>query len=75
MVAKPDRAAGKKARYATIDVEYETTGSKLTMSSRGGQESWTLREIRWITKNMLNIEAVFGSGEVMQVREDREFCE
>jgi hypothetical protein len=55
MVAKPNRAAGKKARYATVDAAFESKGSKLTLSSRGGEEVWTLSEIRWITKNMLNI--------------------
>jgi hypothetical protein len=55
MVAKPNRALKQKAKYATVDVEYECKGSKVTLSSRGGEESWTLKEIRWITKNMLNI--------------------
>lgn len=60
MVERPNRAAKIKAKYARVQAEYEPKGSKLRLTSRGGEECWTLKEIRWITKNMLNIEAVFG---------------
>lgn len=55
MVAGPNRAAKVRAKYAKVEVEYEPKESRLRLASRGGEEYWTLKEIRWITKNMLNI--------------------
>jgi hypothetical protein len=60
MVVKPDKAKGQKAKYEEVDVEYYYRTSKISWTNKHKlTESKTLKEIKWITKNMINIELVF----------------
>jgi len=56
MVVKPDKVKGQKAKYEDVNIEYFLKTSKVTFTNKNKAiESGTLREVKWITKNMINI--------------------
>ena len=61
MIIKPNKEKGQKAKYEEVDVNYYVKTSKITITNRHkAVQSKTLKEIRWITKNMMNLEIIFG---------------
>ena len=59
MIVKPDKVKGQKAKYEDVTIEYFLNTSKITMTNKNkAVESGTLKEVKWITKNMMNIELV-----------------
>ena len=56
MIIKPNKEKGQKAKYEEVDVNYYVKTSKITITNRHkAVQSKTLKEIRWITKNMMNL--------------------
>lgn len=71
MIIKPNKVTGQKAKYEDVDVEYFYKTSKITFTNKHkASESKTVKEIRWITKNMMNIEVVFreGGSKILKIR-------
>jgi len=63
MIIKPDKLKGQKAKYEDVEVQYFNQTSKITLTNKHKVvEGKTLKEVRWITKNMLNIELIFQEG-------------
>lgn len=59
MIVKPDKVKGLKAKYEDVTVEYFLNTSKITFTNKNkAVESGTLKEVKWITKNMINIELI-----------------
>ncbi len=59
MIVKPDKIKGQKAKYEDVMIEYFLNTSKITLTNKNkAVESGTLKEVKWITKNMINIELV-----------------
>lgn len=59
MIVKPDKIKGQKAKYEEVIIEYYTNTSKITITNKNrAVDSGTLKEVKWITKNMINIELV-----------------
>ena len=74
MIIKPNKATGQKAKYEEVEIEYFLKTSKVTFTNKlKASESKTLKEIKWITKNMMNIEVAFSSPFFMQNKEDLRF--
>ena len=70
MIIKPNKEKGQKAKYEDVEVTYFLKTSKITLTNKHkAQETKTLKEIRWITKNMMNIEIIFGNCFLMQLKE------
>lgn len=62
MIIKPNKATGQKAKYEEVEIEYYHKTSKISFINKlKASESKTLKEIKWITKNMMNIEVVFSN--------------
>ena len=62
MIIKPNKEKGQKAKYEDVDVTYFVKTSKVTITNKHkAVQAKTLKEIRWITKNMMNLELIFGS--------------
>ena len=60
MIIKPNKEKGQKAKYEDVDVTYYFKTSKVTITNKHkAVQSKTLKEIRWITKNMMNLELIF----------------
>jgi len=60
MIIKPNKEKGQKAKYEDVDVTYYVKTSKVTITNKHkAVQSKTLSEIRWITKNMMNLELIF----------------
>lgn len=56
MIIKPNKATGQKAKYEDVEIEYFLKTSKITFTNKlKASEGKTLKEIKWITKNMMNI--------------------
>lgn len=63
MIIKPDKAKGQKAKYQDTHIEYNVKTSKISLIDKNNaKENGTLSQIRWITKNMINIEIVMKQG-------------
>jgi len=63
MIIKPDKSKGQKAKYEDTDIEYSLKTCKISLVDKNNaKEQGTLKEIRWITKNMINIEIVMKEG-------------
>lgn len=74
MIIKPNKATGQKAKYEDVEIEYFLKTSKITFTNKlKASESKTLKEIKWITKNMMNIEVAFSNPLSMQSKEDRRY--
>lgn len=59
MIVKPDKIKGQKAKYEDVTIEYFVNTSKVTLTNKNkAVETGTLKEVKWITKNMMNIELV-----------------
>ena len=66
MIIKPNKESKKKAKYEEVDVQYFLKTSKITLTNKHNMvEAKTLKEIRWITKNMMNVELIFSTFAVM----------
>ena len=71
MIVKPNKIEGRKAKYEEVELDYFVKTSKVNFTNKHqAVESKTLKEIRWITKNMMNIEVVFGKLCIIQRKED-----
>jgi hypothetical protein len=74
MIIKPNKATGQKAKYEDVEIEYFLKTSKISFTNKHkASESKTLKEIKWITKNMMNIEVAFSNSLSMQNKEDRRY--
>ena len=70
MIIKPNKATGQKAKYEDVEIEYFLKTSKIAFTNKlKASESKTLKEIKWITKNMMNIEVAFSNSFSTQKRE------
>lgn len=70
MIIKPNKEKGQKAKYEEVDVVYFVKTSKVTLTNRHrAVQAKTLKEIRWITKNMMNLELIFGTIGLTQSKE------
>lgn len=59
MIVKPDKIKGQRAKYEDTTVEYFIKTSKITFTNKNkAVETGNLKEVKWITKNMINIELV-----------------
>ncbi len=66
MIIKPNKESKQKAKYEEVDVQYFLKTSKITLTNKHNMvEAKTLKEIRWITKNMMNVELIFSTFAVM----------
>lgn len=69
MIIKPNKERGQKAKYEDVEVTYFVKTSKITITNRHkAVQSKTLKEIRWITKNMMNLELIFCTHHLTQHR-------
>lgn len=74
MIIKPNKVAGTKAKYEDVDIEYFHKTSKISFTNKlKATESKTLKEIKWITKNMMNIEVVFSNCDFIQRKEAQRY--
>lgn len=74
MIIKPNKVTGTKAKYEDVEIEYYHKTSKISFTNKlKATESKTLKEIKWITKNMMNIEVVFSNCDVIQRKEARRY--
>ena len=63
MIIKPNKEKGQKAKYEDVEVSYFLKTSKVHFSVKKvtitnkhkAVQTKTLKEIRWITKNMMNL--------------------
>ena len=56
MIIKPNKEKGQKAKYEDVEVNYFVKTSKVTITNKHkAVQAKTLKEIRWITKNMMNL--------------------
>jgi uncharacterized protein YejL (UPF0352 family) len=69
MIIKPNKELGQKAKYEDVEVSYFILTSKVTFTNKHkAVETKTLKEVRWITKNMMNLELVFSTLSLTQAR-------
>jgi hypothetical protein len=54
MIIKPNKELKPKVKYEDVEVTYFYKTSKVTLTNKH-KLSKTLKEIRWITKNMMNL--------------------
>ena len=55
MIIKPNRAIGQKARYEEVNLEFYNQTCKITLTNKNkAEENGTLKEIKWITKDMIH---------------------
>lgn len=72
MIIKPNKATGQKAKYEDVEIEYFLKTSKISFTNKlKASESKTLKEIKWITKNMMNIEVAFkeGGSKILKIKD------
>ncbi len=63
MIVKPNKIQGKAAVYEKVKIQFYQDSKKITFENKNkAVESGTLKEIKWITKNMINIELILGEG-------------
>lgn len=56
MIVKPNKSLDQKAKYEEVLIEFYLKTRKITFTNKNkAVESGTLREVKWITKNMINI--------------------
>jgi hypothetical protein len=73
MIVRPDKAKGQKAKYEDVTIEYFLNTSKISFTNKNkAVESGTLKEVKWITKNMINIELVLeeGRSKIIKLKEN-----
>ena len=59
MVVKPDKEKNRKARYEPVKLEFFTNTKKIIITDwNKASEQSTLHQIKWITKNMINIQLI-----------------
>ena len=63
MIIRPNRERGQKAKFEDVTIEYYIATSKISVINKNkAVESGTLTEVRWVTKNMVNLELVLEGG-------------
>ena len=63
MVVKPNKERNQKAKYEDVTIEFYLKTRKITfMDANRAVENATLKEVKWITKNMINIELILEEG-------------
>lgn len=63
MIVKPNKIQGKAAVYEKVRIQFYQDSKKITFENKNkAVETGTLKEIKWITKNMINIELILGEG-------------
>ena len=63
MIVKPNKIQGQKAKYEDVTIEFYLKTRKITfMDPNNAVENGTLKEVKWITKNMINIELILVEG-------------
>lgn len=66
MIVKPNKALDQKARYEETKVEFSPSNCKITFTNQHkAVEEGTLTAVKWITKNMINIELVLSKNALM----------
>ncbi len=71
MIVKPDRKTGRKPVYEDVKVDYYLNTNKIAfVNKHGASETGTLTEMKWVTKNMINLELVLGNNEYIQNKGD-----
>lgn len=74
MIIKPNKELQQKAKYEDVEVQYFLKTSKITLTNKHNlAESKTLKEIRWITKNMMNLELIYSNYHFTQKKEAPRF--
>ena len=64
MIIKPNKAIGQKARYEEVNLEFYNQTCKITLTNKNkAEESGTLKEIKWITKDMIHLELIFSKND------------
>ena len=62
MIVKPNKEKGLKAQYESVEIEYYYSTSKISFKNKlSAVENGTLKEVKWITKNYMNIELVLSN--------------
>lgn len=63
MIINPNKQKGIKAVYENVHITYmKETGKIIFRDKNKAEETGTLQEIKWITKNMINIELILVEG-------------
>ena len=63
MVVKPNKQLNTKAVYEMTKIEFFHETGKITFENNNKAiETGTLKQIKWITKDMINIELILGEG-------------
>lgn len=59
MIVRPDKLKNQKAKYEETTLEYFINTAKITFTNKNkAVETGNLKEVKWITKNMINIELI-----------------
>ena len=70
MIIKPNKALGQKAKYEEATVESYNQTNKITITNKNkAEQNGTLKEIKWITKDMIHLELIISSYAGMQVKD------
>lgn len=75
MIIKPNKVTGQKAKYEDVEIEYFLKTCKISFTNKlKASESKTLKEIKWITKNMMNIEVAFkeGGSKILKIKDSND---
>ena len=61
MVVKGNKNLGIKSRFQEVKVQFFVSTFKINVIDKNkATNSFTLKEIKWVTKDMMNIELVYG---------------
>lgn len=56
MIVKPNKIQGKAAVYEKVKIQFYIDSKKVSIQNKNkAVENGTLKQIKWITKNMINI--------------------
>jgi hypothetical protein len=72
MIIKPNKEKGTKAKFEDVQIDFYIHTKKIDITNKNkAVESATLKEVRWVTKNMINLELVFeeGRSKVVKLKE------
>ena len=59
MIVKPNKTLGQKAKYEEAMIEFYSQTNKITITNKNkAEENGTLKEIKWITKDMIHLELI-----------------
>lgn len=61
MVVKGNKNLGIKSKFEEVKIEFFVSTFKVNViDSNKAIMSYTLKEVKWVTKDMMNIELVYG---------------